>query len=373
VEIVSRSEKGVEDTPFSIIFKIFAMEQGKMKILRKLFLGMVISLLTGFWGLRAENKVVEKVISVSEDKSFVVNVVPGALLSGPSRLETAGGRIYILDSEESQVKVFDFTGKFIRAIGRRGKGPGEFSRPEGFFVERHKKLLGIADTGNRRIQVVNEEGQLLTSGKLTYPPCGLSQIDDKYYVASFPGSSVTLGEEPLINVYQPDFKFEKGFYKAIKTEDLMLNMLINTILIKADRAGNLVCAHQFGLNKILVFDAQGTMIRNFEIIYKGEKPEVPVLKMRIRSDRDAQKMPYILADMTFDARNYYYFLGGEMGQGPDGRTEKGREIYKYDSQGRYQGTIILPCEARLIAVGDDGALYLVDDNYELRRFVFRGK
>jgi len=344
-----------------------------MKMVKKLFLGVLLILIAGSKGLKAESKTVENIIRVSEDKSFVVDMAPEALLCGPFRMEVAGGRIYILDSDECQVKVFDFTGKFVRAIGRRGKGPGEFNRPEGLFIDQSSKLIGVADTGNRRIQVVNEQGKLLSSGKLTYPPCGLSLIGDKYYVVSFPGSNVTLGEEPLINVYQSDFKLEKGFYKAIKTEDTMLNMLINTIVIKADRAGNLVCGHQFGLNKIVVFDAQGKKVRNFEIIYKGEQPEITVLKMRIRSDRDAQKMPYIMADMTIDDRNFYYFLGGHMGKRPDGRIERGREIYKYDSQGHYQGTIILPCEARLIAIGDDGALYLVDDNYELRRFVFRGK
>jgi len=344
-----------------------------MRILRKALFWVVVILIIGFMGLRADRKAVEKVIGVSQDKSFVMSAAPEALLSGPVRMEIADGRIYILDTEESQVKVFNLRGEFVHAIGRRGKGPGEFNRPEGFFIERNKKLLGIADTGNRRIQVVNEEGLLVASGNLTYPPCGLSLMADKYYVASFPGSNVTLREDPLINVYQSDFKLEKGFYKAIKTEDLMLNMLINSILIKADRAGNLVCGHQFGLNKIEIFDQKGKIIRSFEIIYKGERPETPILKMRIRSDRDVQKIPYVLADLTFDAQNLYYFLSGEAGQGADGKKEKGREVYKYNDQGQYLGTIILPCEARLMAIGDDGALYLVDDNYELKKFILRGK
>ncbi|HEK86331.1 MAG TPA: 6-bladed beta-propeller [Candidatus Aminicenantes bacterium] len=345
----------------------------KMRFLRKLFVQVSVILIIGLVGWGADKKVVEKIIIVSEDKSFVMNKEPGALLSLPARLEIVGEQIYVLDTEESQIKVFGVDGKFVRSISRRGKGPGELNRPEGFYVDRSKKLIGVADTGNRRLQILNDEGKLITSCNLTYPPSGIVLTEDKYYVVSFPGSYVALREEPLINVYGLDFNLQSSFMKAIKTDDLMLNMLINSVLMKVDRAGNLVCGHQFVLNKIEVFDRKNKMVKSFEIVSKGEKPETQILKMRIKNDRDVQKVPFILADLSFDSNNYYYFLTGASGQAPDGKKEKGREIYKYDSQGRYQNTIVLPCEAKLIAIGDDGALYLIDYNYELRKFVFRGK
>ncbi|MBC7362833.1 MAG: 6-bladed beta-propeller [Candidatus Aminicenantes bacterium] len=344
-----------------------------MKVFRKFVALVAVILIISLWGWSADKKVVEKVIGVSEDKFFTMSETPEALLSLPARLEIVGERIYVLDTEESQIKVFDKNGKFMRSIGRRGKGPGEFNRPEGFFIDRNKKLIAVADTGNRRVQVLNEDGQLVTSFNLTNPPSGVGLAEGKYYVLSFPGSYVALREEPLINIYSSDFNLENSFLKAIKTDDLMLNLLINSIIMKIDRAGNLICGHQFGLNKIEILDRKGKMVRSFEIIYKGERPEIPVLKMKIKSDKDVRKVPFILADISFDSGNFYYFLAGEGSQSPDAKKEKGREIYKYDSQGRYQGTIVLPCGAKLIGIGDDGALYLVDDNFELRKFVFRGK
>lgn len=344
-----------------------------MRFLRKLFVQVSIILIIGLAGWGADKKVVEKIIPVSEDKSFVMGKEPGALLSLPVRLEIVGEQIYVLDTEESQIKVFGVNGKLVRSIGQRGKGPGELNRPEGFYVDRSKKIIAVADTGNRRLQILNDEGKLISSCNLTYPPSGIVLAEGKYYVMSFPGSYVALREEPLINVYGLDFNVQSSFMKAIKTDDLMLNMLINSVLMKVDRAGNLVCGHQFVLNKIEVFDRKNKMVKSFEIVFKGEKPETQILKMRIKNDQDVQKVPFILADLSFDPSNFYYFLSGASGQGPEGKKEKGREIYKYDSQGRYQGTIVLPCEARLIAIGDDEALYLIDYNYELRKFVFRGK
>lgn len=39
----------------------------------------------------------------------------------------AQGQIYIEDDSDMAIKVFDQAGKFLRAIGRKGEGPGEFT------------------------------------------------------------------------------------------------------------------------------------------------------------------------------------------------------------------------------------------------------
>lgn len=39
------------------------------------------------------------------------------------------GNIFVLDSKAANVKVFDASGKYVRTIGRKGQGPGEFNAP----------------------------------------------------------------------------------------------------------------------------------------------------------------------------------------------------------------------------------------------------
>jgi len=51
------------------------------------------------------------------------------------------GRIYILDRRESHVKLFDQNGKYIRTIGRKGQGPGEFNNP--IFIYRPIRLTQV--------------------------------------------------------------------------------------------------------------------------------------------------------------------------------------------------------------------------------------
>ena len=63
-----------------------------------------------------------------EDESDVLLGQIGVAIAGP------GGEVYALDSQLSQVQVFDPTGKHLRTVGRRGDGPGEFRQPVGLFL-----------------------------------------------------------------------------------------------------------------------------------------------------------------------------------------------------------------------------------------------
>lgn len=72
------------------------------------------------------------------------------------------GLLYVLDSQERQVRVFDRTGHRVRAFGRRGSGPGEFQDPESLGV--------VGDTvwvtemgGNHRVTLFSSDGKLLAT------------------------------------------------------------------------------------------------------------------------------------------------------------------------------------------------------------------
>lgn len=65
------------------------------------------------------------------------------------------GFIYILDTGEDHIKKFDFHGKLLKTIGRRGKGPGEFEQASDIgFV---KGELWLADRGNGRITIFEND------------------------------------------------------------------------------------------------------------------------------------------------------------------------------------------------------------------------
>ena len=51
------------------------------------------------------------------------------------------GRIYVLDSEENNVKIYDKKGKFVNKFGKKGQGPGEFSRPLVVIITNQDEIL----------------------------------------------------------------------------------------------------------------------------------------------------------------------------------------------------------------------------------------
>jgi len=70
------------------------------------------------------------------------------------------GTMYIVDMEASNVKVFDRTGQFVRAIGKKGEGPGEFSVPLGIIITPNNELL-VEDLMNRRLSYFSLDGEFL--------------------------------------------------------------------------------------------------------------------------------------------------------------------------------------------------------------------
>ncbi|MCR4395144.1 MAG: 6-bladed beta-propeller [Candidatus Saccharicenans sp.] len=314
----------------------------------------------------------ERIIPLVEDKGLAQSEDQNYLFNYPSGLDVCFESVFVLDTMNDRIQVFDLQGSFKHSIGQRGKGPGEFNSPEGFFVEVETRKMYVADTRNLRLQVLDLAGKEIITMNLRFAPAGVVARKERIYLLAFPGSSLVLKKEPLIKTFGADLQPGEGLLEPIKTNDLLMNMMANSILLKKDRQGNLVCARQFGLNQVLVFDERNRLSRSFEILYKGSNLAKPGVDLKLKSDQDVQKVAFIVADLAFDSRNNYYFLAGLSGLQADGQPEKSREIYKYDQKGNYLGTIILPDQARLIAFGPDDSLFLVDGNFQLRKFKIRG-
>ncbi|MGB9893865.1 MAG: 6-bladed beta-propeller, partial [Candidatus Saccharicenans sp.] len=310
----------------------------------------------------------EKFIPIIEDKSFFRSEDQNYLFNVPSCLEVSAKEIFVLDTMNHRIQVFDLDGHFLRSIGQRGKGPGEFNSPEGLFVDREKGLLFVADTRNLRLQLLEFSGREKTNLKLNFAPVGVVRIKERIYLLAFPAAGLIQTREPLCRILDLSFKPIGSFLDPTKTESLITDLLVNSLIMKEDRLGNLVIARQFALNKVLIFNEKEKPVRNFEIIYKGNRIARPGIPRSIKTDLEAQKIAFLTADLAFDVNNNYYFLSGISGQLPSGQPEKGREIYQYDWKGNYLGTIILPTQAKLIAFGPDDSLYLIDTNYNLRKF-----
>jgi sugar lactone lactonase YvrE len=71
------------------------------------------------------------------------------------------GNVYVTDTLNNRVEIFDADGNFISSFGKHGDGPGTFARPKGIAVDCDGHIW-VADEMEDRLQVFNREGQLLT-------------------------------------------------------------------------------------------------------------------------------------------------------------------------------------------------------------------
>jgi DNA-binding beta-propeller fold protein YncE len=62
------------------------------------------------------------------------------------------GHIYVSDTAFANVQIFDATGELLLFVGHGGSGPGEFFLPAGLYIDERDRLF-VADQGNSRLQV----------------------------------------------------------------------------------------------------------------------------------------------------------------------------------------------------------------------------
>jgi len=82
--------------------------------------------------------------------------------SAPTNVALDGdGNVYVTDTLNSRVEIFDADGNFLSTFGKPGDGPGYFFRPKGIAIDSDGHIW-VADQYQDRVQVYNKEGQLLT-------------------------------------------------------------------------------------------------------------------------------------------------------------------------------------------------------------------
>jgi DNA-binding beta-propeller fold protein YncE len=106
---------------------------------------------------------------------------------GHAALALGGGEYYGNTGarQGSRMRVLKFSkdGTFIKAWGTEGTGPGEFNMPHGIAMDSTGRIF-VADRGNNRIQIFDQDGNFLDQWRQFGKPCGVFiDAKDIIYVA----------------------------------------------------------------------------------------------------------------------------------------------------------------------------------------------
>ncbi len=85
---------------------------------------------------------------------------PGDFAKPTAVAVDAEGNLYVCDTLNNRIEIFDADGKFISTFGKAGDGPGYFARPKGVAIDSDNHIW-VADGMQDKVQVFNKEWQLL--------------------------------------------------------------------------------------------------------------------------------------------------------------------------------------------------------------------
>ena len=88
--------------------------------------------------------------------------------------------LYILDSFESKISVFDENGKFVKSFGRAGQGPNEFIRPYSLVIREDKIYVF---QGFFEYKIVDLEGEYISTNSIHIEnPLRFKTVGDNFYI-----------------------------------------------------------------------------------------------------------------------------------------------------------------------------------------------
>lgn len=84
------------------------------------------------------------------------------VIKAPGGLRIIKDKLYVTDIEKSKVFVFDLAGKLLLKIGKPGENDGELRAPNAVTADRDGNIY-VVDTGNQRVEIFNNKGKFKSS------------------------------------------------------------------------------------------------------------------------------------------------------------------------------------------------------------------
>jgi sugar lactone lactonase YvrE len=140
--------------------------------------------------------------------------------NGPSDVVVApNGDIFVADGHggdtNARIVKFSKDGKFIKAWGKKGSGPGEFDGPHSIAMDSKGRVF-VADRSNNRIQIFDQDGKFIDQWKQFGRPSGIyiskddtlysvdSQSDEKTNPGVKRGIRIGSAKDGSVKVFIPD-------------------------------------------------------------------------------------------------------------------------------------------------------------------------
>jgi len=279
-----------------------------------------------------------------------------ACLGRPIALALDSDQLYIVDAQDCAVKIFSKDGKFLRSVGRKGRGPGELSFPSGVSVIGGR--LYVADKFNARVQTFDRAGE----------PCGgfpTPFAPDKVWALTGETLLVTSNPtgppaaEKMLHIYNVGGRLRWEGLEARASSDPVFDAFRNMILICPGEGGDFFVVYRSGERSILHFSGSGALVGKIPV---DERYVFQPMDMPFQGPK--KRLLGFCWAAAWD-RGFFYISAPAPVEGKD--LGPGRLLSVVDPEGRLTASIELPCPVHRFVV-EGRRIYAVDDDGGLRIF-----
>lgn len=170
------------------------------------------------------------------------------------------GRIYVLDWKEIHVKVFDQNGTFIRTIGKKGQGPGEFIMPLSILITNQNEL--VVNDFRSRLAFFSLEGQFKKNIQMAKLRLSSVDIDSEGNIV---GRAIVREEEnPRYELRKFDaelnYLHSLGFSPLPSASPGGFNPFMGVMMSHIDNNDQVICGNPENY-EIKIFDKEGNLKR----------------------------------------------------------------------------------------------------------------
>ncbi len=185
-------------------------------------------------------------------------------------------RIFVVDSGDHKVRVYDAEGKSLFQMGRKGQGPGEFQQPSSVgFLADGRVLVG--DSSNRRVHLFDEGGGFIRVIKITNQPVGhLLVLPNQNFVLSRTGGgmiSIDMEKKKItrFNVFDLEGRRIRGFGEFQTHENPLLMEMLNRGAL--DLLGDKLVYAGGIQNELLVYAGDEVVKAKYPIKFTPREPK----------------------------------------------------------------------------------------------------
>ena len=229
----------------------------------------------------------------------------------------SNGNIVVNDQKTCQILMFDNQGNFIKKIGEKGQGPGEFGNP--YCLSATSETIIVGDNSNMRIQFFDINGNYMRTFKIfkAYIDIAVSE-EGLIYVAPLRSKP----ESPLVDVMDKNGKLLYSFREA-RFGDKSRWQIPNWIRISLNDKNEVFIAFRY-FPLVCKYSENGDLLAEYKLEHEVMKEEEKINLDRIKKNSESGMIPVIISIRA--SSDGFYILHNYP------RTE----ILEYDNDGRLQ-------------------------------------